>query len=89
MQDVASCNTAKSIKALLSASKVPGWQLNLLKGLKVNKLGAARNLDELTNKIKKVWKNLSKDERLLTNLTYSMPNRIDCCQWRCHLLLKS
>ena len=50
MQDVAPCHTAKSIKALLSASKVPGWQLNLLKGLKreLDKIGAARNLDELT-----------------------------------------
>ena len=28
MQDVAPCHTAKSIKALLSASKVPGWQFS-------------------------------------------------------------
>ena len=80
----------KSIKAWLAASKVPVLNLvdnspdcnpieNLWRGLKMefNKLGAAKNLDDLTNKIKKAWKNLAKDRMLLHNLTYLMPARID------------
>ena len=90
MQDGAPCHTAKSIKAWLAASEVPvlDWVgnspdcnpiENLWRGLKreVNKLGAASNLDDLTNKIKKAWKNLAKDRQLLRNLTYSMPARIE------------
>ena len=40
-------------------------------------MGAAKNLDELTKKIKRAWKNLAKDKRLLYNLTYSMHSRIE------------
>ena len=52
---------------------------NLWSGLKkeVNKLGAASNLDELADKIRKAWKNLAKDKKLLSNLTDSMPARIE------------
>ena len=90
MQDGAPCHTARSIMAWLAASKVPVLEWvgnspdcnpieNMWKGLKkeVHKLGAAKNLDELTNKIKKAWKNLGKNKRLLSNLTYSMTSRIN------------
>ena len=90
MQDGAPCHTARSIKEWLTASKVPVLEWvgnspdcnpieNLWKGLKreVNMLGAAKNLDELTKKIQRAWKNLAKDERLLYNLTYSMHSRIE------------
>ena len=80
----------KSIKTWLTDSKVPvlDWVgnspdcnpiENLWRGLKkeVNKFGATSNLDELADKIRKAWKNLAKDKRLLSNLTNSMPARIE------------
>ena len=86
MQDGAPCHTAKSIMTWLADSKVPVLEWvgnlpdcnpieNLWRGLKkeVNNLGVASNLDELANKIRKVWKNLAKNKTFLANLQ----NRIE------------
>ncbi len=90
MQDGAPCHTARSIKEWLAASKVPvlDWPgqscdsnpiENLWRFLKmeVYKLGAAKNLDDLTKKIKIAWKKLAKNKAYLMSLTYSMTNRIE------------